>query len=141
MDQLRNRPIATQVEARATTTSAKRASSRIRLATIAATAGLLLIGAALVGHNEAATASPSETFVASLGDRIRLEGEPVGCRVTRLAGYGPRTYIECRRTGALAGTYAALFSGKDVLIARFLGPHKARVVYRARHSGSGRNCS
>jgi hypothetical protein len=34
-----------------------------------------------------------------------------------------------------------LFSGKDVLIARFLGPHKARVVYRAQHSGSGRDCS
>src|SRR5918995_5069336 len=126
MDQLRSRPIVTPVEAVATSTSGKSAGWLIRLATIAATAGLL-IGAALVGHNEAATASSSETFVASLGDRIRLEAEPVGCRVTRLAGHGRRAYIECRRTGALAGTYGALFSGKDVLIARFLGPHKARV--------------
>ena len=141
MDQLRRKPIATHVETRATSTGGKSARSLIRLATIAVTAGLLLIGAALVGHNEAAIASPSETFVASLGDRIRLEAEPVECRVTRLAGHGRRAYIECRRTGALEGTYGALFSGKDALIARFLGPRKARVVYRAIHSGSGRVCS
>jgi hypothetical protein len=140
MDQSRSRPIATRVESGETSTTGKNSGSLIRLATIAA-GGLLLIGAALGGHNELATASTSESFVASLGDRIRIEGTPVGCRVTRVAGHGRRAYIECRRTGTLKGTYGALFSGKDVLIARFLGPHKARVVYRASHSGPGRDCS
>jgi hypothetical protein len=127
-------------ETRATSANGMTAGSLIRLAIIAATAGLLLIGAAIVGHDDAATASPSETFVVSLGDRIQLEAAPIGCRVTRLAGHGRRAYIECRRTGALGGTYGAFFSGKDVLIARFLGPREARVVFRASHSGSARRC-
>jgi hypothetical protein len=113
----------------------------IRLATIViAAAALLYTGVGTLVHDDEATASSSETLVLSLGDRIRLDAAPVGCRVTRLAGHGRRPYIECRRAGSLEGTYGAFFSGKDVLIARFLGSREARVVFRASHEGSARRC-
>lgn len=110
-----------------------------RLAISIATAALLLAGAVGLVHDKA-TASPSETIVVSLGDRMRLDAAPVGCRVTRVAGHGLRPYVECRRAGALEGTYGAFFSGRDVMIARFLGSREARVVFRATHEGSARKC-
>jgi hypothetical protein len=129
--------MATQAGIRAT--SKRRAGSLIRLAIGAATAGLLLTGAAIVVHDEA-IASPDERFVVTLGDRIGVDAAPIGCRVTRLAGHGRRAYVECRRTGALEGTYGVFFSGKDVLVARFLDSREARVVFRRSHSGSAGNC-
>ena len=112
----------------------------IRLAIIIAAAALLFAGAAALGHDHEATAFSDESLVVSLGDRIRLDHAPVGCRVTRLAGHGLRPYVDCRRAGSLEGTYGAFFSGKDVLIARFLGPQEARVVFRASHEGSAKSC-
>jgi hypothetical protein len=112
----------------------------IRLAIGVATAALLLSAVVGLLHDHDATASPREMFVVSLGDRIQLDAAPVGCRVARLAGHGQRPYVECRRGGALEGTYGAFFSGRDVMIARFLGSREARIVFRATHEGSVGSC-
>lgn len=132
--------MAIQAGIKETSTDGRNGGALTRLAVSIATVGLLLIGVAIIGHDGKATASPSETFIVSLGDRIQLGAAPVACRVTRLAAHGRRPYIECRRTGAAKGTYGAFFSGTDLLIARFLGPREARIVFRATHSGSAKRC-
>jgi len=128
------------IQGGAGSTSTYTRARALQLIVSATTAGLILVGAATIGQ-DGASASPRETFVLSLGDRIQLDTAPVGCRVTRLAGHGRRAYLECRRTGALRGTYGVFFSGEDVLVARFLGRGEARVVFDASHSGSAKRCN
>jgi hypothetical protein len=60
--------------------------------------------------------------------------------VTRLARYGHRVFLDCRRGGRLAGSYGTYFGEKDVLVVRFVGPRKAKVVLHARHEGEVARC-
>ena len=117
-----------------------RPGTLFRIAIGIAVIGLLLAGAAIVVHGDEASASSHETFVVSLGDRIQVASASVACRVTRLERRGLRPYVECRRSGALEGTYSAFFSGKDVVVARFLDSREARVVFRRSHFGSLPSC-
>jgi hypothetical protein len=132
--------MAIQAGARSTSTYQRVARALMQVIVSATTAGLILVGVATIGQ-DGASASPRETFVLSLGDRIQLDAAPIGCRATRLAGHGRRAYLECRRTGALHGTYGVFFSGEDVLVARFVGRREARVVFHASHSGSATRCN
>jgi hypothetical protein len=106
------------------------------LVAVLATAGLVALASARTG---------SEAFAASdvrlsVGDTVRVDEAPVGCRVTRLARYGNRVFLDCRRGGRLAGTYGTYFGEKDVLVVRFVGPRKAKVVLRAQHVGEATRC-
>jgi hypothetical protein len=92
-----------------------------------------------------ATAGPAvelggDTYILRLGDRVRVERAPVGCRATRLAQHGDRIFLDCRRAGQLPGTYGALVSGQDVLVVRFETANTAKVVFRARHEGAAERC-
>jgi hypothetical protein len=92
-----------------------------------------------------ATAGPAvelagDTYILQLGDRVRVERAPVGCRASRLAQHGDRIFLDCRRAGQLPGTYGALVSGHDVLVVRFETANTAKVVFRARHEGAAERC-
>jgi hypothetical protein len=105
-----------------------------------------VLAAAIVSWTLApATAGPAvelagDTYVLKLGDRVRVERAPVGCRATRLAKHGDRIFLDCRRAGQLPGTYGALVSGLDVLVVRFETANTAKVVFRARHEGAAERC-
>jgi hypothetical protein len=82
-----------------------------------------------------ARAAPSAEVRLAVGDKVQVDEAPVGCRVTRLARYGGRVFLDCRRAGRLTGSYGTYFGEKDVLVVRFVGARKAKVVLHARHEG------
>ena len=104
---------------------------------VAASACVLLVTRA---GGDAEAALPGDVLL-SLGDTIRLEDVPVGCRVMRLPRHGKRIFLDCRRGGRLAGTYGVYFSAEEVLVVRFLGPRKAKTVLQARHEGEATKCT
>ena len=116
----------------------RRRPGTFRVVAGAITAGLVLAGAIVV--NDDAAALTHQSLVVSLGDRIRVDGAPIGCRITRLAGHGERVYVECRRHGNPTGTYSVYFSGRDVLVARFHSSQEARIVFKRSHSTSVERC-
>ncbi|MBA2632619.1 MAG: hypothetical protein H0U86_06410 [Chloroflexi bacterium] len=79
-----------------------------------------------------------QQLVLKVGDTLRVDGAPLGCQVTRRGG---RPVIECRRDGALAGTYAAVMSARSVTVARFRSSRTAQTILTARHGGGWRACS
>ena len=104
------------------------------LVTVLATAGLLV--ALAIGT----TAFAASDVRLSIGDKVLVDEAPVGCRVTRLARYGNRVFLDCRRGGRLAGTYGTYFGEEDVLVVRFVGPRKAKVPLHAHDDGEVTRC-
>lgn len=101
---------------------------------------LSCVAVATAVHHVDARASSSETVIVSFGDRIRLDRAPVGCRVARLVGHGKQAFVDCRRAGALAGTYGTYFGKRKVIVVRYLDSRTARVVFQARHEESPDRC-
>ena len=78
-----------------------------------------------------------QQLVLRVGDTLRVEGAPMGCQVTRRAG---RPVIECRRDGALAGTYGTFRSDRSLTVARFRSSRAAQTILTATHNGGWRAC-
>jgi hypothetical protein len=68
------------------------------------------------------------------GDVARVADGRVGCVARDKSG---SRLLDCRRIGALRGTYGTIVSGSKVLVVRFERGDTARVVFAARH-GSAR---
>ena len=85
-----------------------------------------------------AAAAPPELEV---GDRFRVHGVGVGCRVAQISELGGRTVVDCRRAGPLAGTYGAMVSEREVAVVQFRSGQEAKIVFEARHKGSSRRCT
>jgi hypothetical protein len=102
-------------------------------------AALLVVLAATRGNDS--SAASMDTVVVSLGDRVRVDGTPVGCRVTRLAEHGNRVFVDCRRAGPLKGTYGTYVGERDVVVVRFVDASTAKIVYQARHEGGAKRCN
>jgi hypothetical protein len=81
-----------------------------------------------------------KTVTVELGDRIRVAGAPVGCRVVRMKEFGGRVVIDCRRAGPLAGTYGTLISGREAVLIQFKSKQAAKQVACAPHHGDVRRC-
>jgi hypothetical protein len=79
----------------------------------------------------AAAQTPADVLEARVGDRIRVVDAPIGCRVVRMRQLGGRVVIDCRRTGALTGTYGTLFSAREALLVEF----KSRGTAKRRAEG------
>jgi hypothetical protein len=109
----------------------------IVLAVIAAFVAGTLIGP---GGRAGAQLPGIETLTLDVGDSVRVDGAGIGCRVTRLSQYGGRTFLDCRRSGPLAGTYATLLGEREVSVIRFINTRTAKVVFRARHKGTHQRC-
>jgi hypothetical protein len=117
------------------------AGSRIVRALLALTAAAALIAlGAVMARTPASSgaAAPATQQTLRIGDEIRVDGAPIGCRVTRRQG---RLALDCRRAGALKGTYGALLTQRTAEIVRFSSSRDAHVVFHARHRGSARTCS
>jgi hypothetical protein len=87
-----------------------------------------------------ARARSSEPVRLTLGDRIEFDHSAVGCRVARLSGHGKQVFLDCRRAGALRGTYGTYVGKERVLVVRYLDSDTARVVFSARHEGNAERC-
>jgi hypothetical protein len=82
-------------------------------------------------------ALPAPQHVLKVGDTLRIEGAAMGCQVTRRGG---RPVLECRRDGALRGTYGTFMSERSLTVARFRSPTTAQTILTAKHGGAWRAC-
>lgn len=98
------------------------------------------LGVLAGSHTGGEARASADDLRLSVGDTVRVAEAPVACRVTRLARYGDRVFLDCRRGGRLAGSYGTYFGEKDVLVVRFVGPRKAKTVLHARHAGEVTRC-
>jgi hypothetical protein len=103
--------------------------------------GLLTVAAASsVAVSGILAASSPPALQLEPGDRFRIAGAEVGCRVARIAELGGRTVVDCRRAGPLAGTYGAMVSEREALIVRFHSGQSAKIVFQATHDGRAERC-
>jgi hypothetical protein len=84
-----------------------------------------------------AAAAPPEL---ELGERFRVSGADVGCRIAQISELDGRIVVDCRRAGPLAGTYGAMVSEREVMVVQFRSGQEAKIVFEARHKGSTRRC-
>ena len=89
---------------------------------------------------DGASHTESEVVV-RLGDRIRVADASIGCRVVRMHQLGGRIVVDCRRAGALAGTYGTLLTVREAAVLRFRSKRSAKLVVVATHEGGVRRCS
>ena len=108
------------------------------LVVVAAVALAGLASLVLPQHPLAARAG--KTYVLEVGDRLRVQGEAIGCRATRLAQFGKRVFVDCRRSGPLAGTYGTLIDAREVMVVHFRGGATAKIEFTAKHEGGSRRC-
>jgi hypothetical protein len=109
--------------------------------TVAAAVAAFVAGAlAAPGGRAGAPAATNETLTLAVGDRVRVDGAGIGCRVARLSQYAGRTFLDCRRAGPLAGTYATLLGEREVSVVRFVNSRTGKVVFSARHKGTPSRC-
>jgi hypothetical protein len=90
-----------------------------------------------IAPRDGARAANAAPTVLKVGDRVQVEGQPVGCRV---ANQGGKVVMDCRRAGALAGTYGTMISSRTAKVVRFRSNTVAKVVYTAKHHGGARAC-
>jgi hypothetical protein len=106
-----------------------------------AVAAAVLAGAtgtlALAPRDGANAASSPQPMVLKVGDRVAVDGEPLGCRVARQDG---RTVMDCRRGGKLAGSYGTMLSARKAMVVRYRSNSVAKVVFTATHGGGARRC-
>lgn len=105
---------------------------------LAASAALVAVGVAIARAPASSSAAAPTQQTLRIGDEVHVDGAPIGCRVTRRQG---RLALDCRRAGALEGTYGTLLTHRTAEIVRFSSNRDGRVVFRARHRGSARTCS
>jgi hypothetical protein len=110
-----------------------------RLATLVAA---VLAGAAatlaVAPRDGTAGAAGSDSTVLKVGDRVTIEGQPIGCRVARQGGH---VVMDCRRGGPLAGSYGTMLSARRARVVRFHDNSVAKVVFTAEHGGGARTCT
>jgi hypothetical protein len=112
------------------------------LATILAVAAGAAATLAIAPRDDAgaaagARAAAPRTIVLHAGDRVTIDGQPVGCRVARQGGHA---VMDCRRGGALAGTYGTVLSARRALVVRYRDDAVAKEVFVATHGGGARTC-
>jgi hypothetical protein len=72
-----------------------------------------------------------------VGDTMLVEDAGVGCQVNARGG---QVVIECRRSGAVRGTYMSVIGKRGAKLARFRSAVAAKVIVSARHGGGWRAC-
>src|SRR5215218_7425983 len=96
----------------------------------------LLYDVALAGPK-----AESAPVLLDVGDRVQLVEGNVGCRVARPSALERRAGLDCRRAGALRGTYGIFMGDRKVVVVRFVSARTAKVVFTANHAGAARRCS
>lgn len=88
----------------------------------------------------AAAQTPSTLFEARVGDRIQVANTRLGCQIVRMRELGGRVVVDCRRGGALKGTYGTLLSAREAILVEFESRTTARQVAVAVHDSRARRC-
>ena len=104
---------------------------------MAAAAGALGAAVATPSSSDPAVAADQPEVLVHVGDRLRVDGEPLGCRVARQDG---AVVVDCRRGGRLAGTYGTMLDSRHAKVVRFKSDTVAKVVFTATHEGGARRC-
>jgi hypothetical protein len=115
--------------------------SDMRKALFVAVVVVATLGGLAITRTAGEARAAGDEVLVSLGDTVQVEGASIGCRITRLARYGNRIFLDCRRGGRLAGSYGTYVGERDVLVVRFVDRRRARVVLHARHEGGVERCS
>jgi hypothetical protein len=89
----------------------------------------------------AASTSTGGEIEARLGDRIRVVGAPVACRVVRMSELGGRVVVDCRRGGTLEGTYGTLLSSREAVLVRYESSRAANQVAVGVHEAEPKRCT
>jgi len=93
---------------------------------------------AVAPHDGADAASSAQApAVLKVGDRVSVQGQPIGCRIAVQDG---ETVVDCRRAGKLAGSYGTMLSARKATVVRYRSDTVAKVVYTATHGGGARRC-
>jgi hypothetical protein len=74
------------------------------------------------------------TIPVALGDVVTVTNAPIGCMARMHNG---ERALDCRRAGALRGTYGTLVTPSEVLVVRFESEKVAKIVFQARHKRLG----
>jgi hypothetical protein len=109
----------------------------IRLIVVPVLCAAIGLGATL-GTATGDTGVSARTLIVRPGDQIRVQGAPIACRVTRVRELGRRIALDCRRGGALAGTYGTLLTAREAAVVAFANTRTAKVVSIATHGGEVR---
>jgi len=117
----------------------RRGKTLARLGAIAAAGTVGAFVGSLCGPH-AASGAATATSILAAGDVVRVADLPVGCQVVR-RGVPAATMLDCRRGGALRGTYGVLLGRWNVRVFRFESPTVARLVFTARHGSRAVCCS
>ena len=88
----------------------------------------------------AAAQTPGTLFEARVGDRMQVADTRIGCQVVRMRELGGRVVVDCRRAGALKGTYGTLLSAREAVLVEFESRTTARQVAVAVHDSRARRC-
>jgi hypothetical protein len=88
----------------------------------------------------AATWRADTVLTAKPGDRIRVVGAPIACRVVRMSQLGGRVVVDCRRAGALQGTYGTFLTAREAVLVRFESERTAKRVAVGVHERSSERC-
>ncbi len=107
------------------------------LAVAAAALASATVTLAVAPRDGADAAGGTPPVVLKVGDRVAVEGQPMGCRVARQNG---QTVMDCRRAGQLAGTYGTMLSARKAMVVRYRSDTVAKVVFTATHGGHARRC-
>ena len=108
----------------------RRRLRRRRLILLVSALAVLAVPAGAFGWR----ASQGSTIPLAQGDIAKVTGAPIGCIVRKQDGYPA---LDCRRIGALAGSYGTILTSRKVLVVRFENPRTAKVVFSARHKKLG----
>jgi hypothetical protein len=101
---------------------------RIVLIVLGIALGVLVVPAVGTAWHTGASVNPAITL--KVGDIVRVSGAPIGCIVRRQAEVKT---LDCRRIGALPGTYGTLLNGRSARIIRFETASVAKIIFSAQH--------
>lgn len=112
--------------------------NRLTTTTAAALAGAA-ITLAFAPRDDAGAQDPAtqQPIVLKVGDRVTIDGQDMGCRVAQAGGHA---VMDCRRAGALKGTYGTLLSARRARVVQYRSNTVAKVVFTATHRGGARRC-
>jgi hypothetical protein len=103
-------------------------TSRIVLIVLGIALGVLVVPAVGPAWHTGGSVNPPITL--KVGDIVRVSGAPIGCIVRRQAEVKT---LDCRRIGALPGTYGTLLNGRSARVVRFETASVAKIVFSAQH--------
>jgi hypothetical protein len=103
-------------------------TSRIALIILGIALGVLVVPAVGPAWRTGRNVNPPITL--KVGDIVRVSGAPIGCIVRVQAEVKT---LDCRRIGALPGTYGTLLNGQSARVVRFETASIAKIVFSAQH--------